>query len=94
MLIFLVNILFGIGGGVSMVPLMAMAVKKGSRTSAMGSVMALLTMGHSIGMMAGAFGAGLIMDFFNLKDSFIFGTVVMAAGTLIFFFCTRIKARP
>jgi DHA1 family multidrug resistance protein-like MFS transporter len=75
-----VIVLFGIGGGLSMPPLMGMAVSKGSRTDAMGSVMALLTMAHSLGMLAGSLFGGWMMDIVDLRHVFSLGSVVMIAG--------------
>ena len=84
------NVLFGLGGGVAMPALMAMAVIKGHQTGAMGAVMALLTMAHSLGMLIGALSAGLIMDFFNLRYAFVSGTILMALGTV---FCYAMMAK-
>ena len=78
------TMIFGIGGGVSMPALMAMAVLKGSGTHAMGSVMALMTMAHSLGMLCGALLGGLMMDFFQLRWAFPLGAIVMMICTGIF----------
>lgn len=78
------NILFGIGGGVSMAPLMALAVQIGNRNHSMGSVMSLVTMAHSLGMMGGSLLAGVMMDLVDLRQVFMFGSLIMAAGILIF----------
>ncbi len=82
--LFIANALFGLGGGISMPALMAMIVIKGERADAMGSVMGLITMAHSAGMLAGAFLAGLMMDYFKLSSSFTLGAGVMLAGILLF----------
>ena len=76
--------LFGLGGGIAMPALMGMAVNKGVRAGAMGSVMALLTLGHSLGMMTGALMAGLLMDQLQLKWAFRFGAAVMWIGVVGF----------
>ncbi len=76
--------LFGLGGGIAMPALMGMAVAKGSRSGSMGSIMALLTLGHSLGMMTGALMAGLFMDLWHLKWAFPAGAVVMAMGVIVF----------
>lgn len=76
--------LFGLGGGIAMPALMGMAVSKGAREGAMGTVMALLTLGHSLGMMTGALVAGLLMDLLQLKWAFPFGAVVMLIGVVGF----------
>ncbi|GBC63663.1 MFS transporter [Desulfonema ishimotonii] len=85
--LFAANIFFGIGGSIAMAPLMAIAVRKGAQKGAMGSVMALMTMAHSMGMMIGAFLAGALMDLLELRQTFFFGELVMLAGTGLFFLC-------
>jgi MFS family permease len=72
--------LFGLGGGIAMPALMGMAVSKGTRSAAMGSLMALLTLGHSLGMMTGALVAGWFMDRLQLRWAFPFGAAVMLMG--------------
>jgi multidrug resistance protein len=89
----LVNVAFGLGGGISMPALMAMAVQQGSRTGAMGSVMAILTVAHSAGMLAGALFAGLMMDWFHLRLVFPVGGGVALACTLVFLLGTSGKGR-
>ncbi|CAB1072138.1 major facilitator superfamily MFS_1 [Olavius algarvensis Delta 1 endosymbiont] len=78
------SIFFGLGGGIAMPALMAMAVLRGSKTNAMGSVMALLTVAHSLGMLSGALLGGLMMDFFKLGWAFPLGAVIMAICTGLF----------
>jgi MFS transporter, DHA1 family, multidrug resistance protein len=84
-----VSTLFGLGGGIAMPALMAMAVIKGKQTQSMGSVIALLTMGHSIGMLIGSLGAGLMMDWFDLRGAFFLGALLMFAGVVVFFVCRK-----
>lgn len=79
---------FGIGGGISMPALTAASVMRGGQIDAMGSVMALLTTAHSLGMLIGSVLAGVLMDWFQLRQAFIFGALVMAAGTILFVVCT------
>jgi MFS family permease len=79
-----VNGIFGIGGGICMAAHMALAVQKGGRLKCMGSVMAILTVAHSTGMMAGALAAGLAMDLLSLRIAFALGSAVMLVCTLIF----------
>ena len=81
---FWASVVFGLGGGIAMPALMAAAVLRGNRIDAMGSVMALLTVGHSLGMLIGSVLAGIMMEWFQLRQAFIFGSLVMAAGTLLF----------
>ncbi len=83
-----VNIAFGIGGGIAMPPLMAMAVVKGAEKRAMGSVMSFLTVAHSFGMLCGATCGGIAMDFFSLHQAFPFGGAAMLVGVVVFAVCT------
>lgn len=78
--LFITCIIFGIGGGTAMPALMAMGVNYGSEKKAMGSVMALLTMAHSLGMLVGSLLAGIMMDYFELRSAFSLGAVVMILG--------------
>jgi len=71
-----------------MPPLMAMAVVKGGDTRAMGSVMSLLTVAHSMGMLCGSLVGGIAMDFFSLRQAFPFAGMIMAAGVVVFAVCT------
>ncbi len=80
----LASALFGVGGGICMPALMATAVVSGEKNQAMGSVMALLTMAHSLGMLSGSMAAGMMMDLFQLRTAFPLGAVFMALGTFIF----------
>jgi len=86
--LFITNVLIGIGGGIAMPALMAIAVLKGKTTKAMGSVMGLITMAHSSGMLTGSLVAGLMMDMFQLRHAFSFGSLIMILGTGLFFFYT------
>lgn len=81
------NILFGIGGGIAMPAIMAASVLKGNQTDAMGSVMALLTMGHSMGMFIGALFAGLMTDWFQMRSAFGLGAAMMVLGIAVFALC-------
>jgi len=83
------SIIFGLGGGISMPALMAIAVLKGNRIGAMGSIMAFLTMGHSLGMLVGSFLAGLMMDLFQLRQTFSLGAIIMTIGVGLFVFLCR-----
>jgi len=87
--LFLSGVIFGIGGGISMPALMAVVVIKGNKTGAMGAVMALMTLAHSLGMLAGSMVAGLMMDYFELTKAFPTGAMIMLFSTGIFYFCTH-----
>ena len=71
------SVFFGLGGGIAMPALMAMVVLRGSNANAMGSVMALMTVAHSLGMLSGALLGGMMMDFFQLRWAFPLGAVIM-----------------
>jgi len=85
------SVLFGFGGGISMPAHMAIAVFKGGENDAMGSLMGLMTMAHSLGMLAGSTLAGLMMDLLQLRDAFWFGSGIICVGTLLFFMLSRKK---
>jgi DHA1 family multidrug resistance protein-like MFS transporter len=87
----LATIIFGLGGGISMPALMAMAVSKGSRTNAMGSIMAIMTVAHSLGMFSGALMGGLMMDFLQLRAAFPLGGVVMLTCSGLFLLGTNLR---
>jgi MFS family permease len=86
--LFVANILFGVGGGIAIPAVMAMTVILGRHTGAMGSIMALLTMGHSLGMLTGPILAGFMMDTFQLRVAFVGGTAVMGVGVVVAFLFT------
>jgi len=90
--LFAANVCFGIGGGIAMPALMGLAVIAGSRSRAMGSVMALITVAHSMGMLLGSLCGGVIMDMGRLRQAFPFGAALMLAGVLFFLFGTREEA--
>ncbi len=92
--LFTASIAFGIGGGIAMPPLMAMTVIKGGDAKAMGAIMSLLTMAHSMGMFFGASIAGLAMDFLSLRQAFPLAGIIMLSGTALFVIFTKnIKSR-
>jgi MFS family permease len=62
---------------------MAMTVIIGRKTDSMGSVMALLTMGHSLGMLVGPVLAGIMTDAFHLSLAFMGGTFLMVIGVAV-----------
>ncbi len=77
-------IAFGIGGGISLPAVSAVAVIEGKKENALGSVMSILTIAHSLGMLAGSLIAGLTMDYLKLSYAFPMGAVIMAAGLVGF----------
>jgi len=87
----LASTLFGLGGGIAMPALMALAVLKGNGIDAMGSVMGLMAMAHSLGMLAGSLLAGLMMDVSRLRYAFPSGAVVMILCLGFFIILTHHK---
>ncbi len=83
--LFIANMTFGIGGGISMPALMALAVMRGQKIESMGSVMALIMVAHSLGMLLGSLFAGVIMDLAGLEYAFFLGMLVMAGGIVQFY---------
>lgn len=83
----LASISFGMGGGICMPALSAMATRKGNKSDAMGSVMGLMTVAHSLGMLTGALLGGIMMDLFQLRYAFAGGAIVMITGTVLFLIC-------
>lgn len=75
--------LFGIGGGISMPALNAVAVDVGKEKAAMGGAMALIIGAHSLGMMLGAIAGGLAMDWLNPGMSFLVAAALLS-GILVF----------
>jgi len=84
--LFTANILFGLGGGIAMPSIMALSLIAGNRTNSMGSVMALLTIGHSLGMLFGSVGGGILMDFVSINMAFNIGVIFIFSSILFFIF--------
>jgi DHA1 family multidrug resistance protein-like MFS transporter len=83
--LYVASIAFGLGGGTAMPAVMAVAVLKGHQTESMGSVMAVLTVAHSLGMLLGAVMAGAMMDWYNLRGAFGLGAGCMLLGLIVFY---------
>ncbi len=86
------NILFGVGGGIATPALMALVVIKGNQHRAMGSIMSLLTMAHSLGMLFGSMAAGIMMDLAGLRHAFGLGGALMTLSVVIFTICSDKEA--
>ncbi len=86
--LFLASAVFGIGGGIAMPSLMALAVVSGNQNAAMGAVMAMITIAHSLGMLLGSLFAGVMMDLIGLQLAFPAGAVIMLAGVGAFILLT------
>jgi len=85
-------VIFGIGGGISMPAIMAYAVIQGDKKKAMGTIMSIMTVAHSLGMLTGSMAAGFAMDFLSLRLTFPCGTFIMVAGTIAFWAVIQTKA--
>lgn len=78
------NGMFGLAGGISLPAIMALGVIEGRRSKAMGSLMGLLAMAHSLGMLAGPLLGGIFVDFLSLGAIFTFGAIILCCGTIMF----------
>ncbi len=83
--IVLVSGLLGLAGGISFPAVMAIGVIQGRQNDAMGSMMGLLAMAHSVGMLIGPILAGVLMDLFSLKATFFLGAGILSSGIIVFF---------
>lgn len=90
----LASIFFGLGGGICMPALMALVVLKGNDSKAMGSVMAIMTVAHSLGMLCGALLGGVMMDFFQLRWAFPLGAIMMITCMGLFLAGHRHRSTP
>jgi len=79
-----VNILWGVGGGFAMPALSALAVEEGKRVGGMGTVMSILVMCHSIGMIIGPLLAGVIAEFLNITLVFFSAAFTGLIGVGVF----------
>jgi MFS transporter, DHA1 family, multidrug resistance protein len=80
----ILNVLLGLAGGISFPSLMAIGVIEGRKMNAMGSVMGLLALAHSLGMLIGPLLAGGILAFSSFPAIFVAGALILGAGTLLF----------
>lgn len=78
------NGIFGLAGGISLPAIMALGIIEGRKTRAMGSIMGILTLAHSLGMLVGPLLAGIIIDVFSMETIFITGAAILGAGTIVF----------
>ncbi len=78
------SIFTGIGGGIALPSIMAMSVVVGRKLDSMGSVMAIVTMGHSLAMVFGPILGGFIMDILHIRMAFMGGAAIMLLGTVLF----------
>ena len=86
--LFVLCLLQGIGGSLSMTSSQALVVEEG-RKFGMGSTMAMPMMAMGIGMVVGPLSAGAIHDFANINLVFYFAAGVGLLGTGLFAWFTR-----
>ena len=78
--LFLLNVLMGVGSGISMPAGLTLSGRFGQAVG-MGSVMGLLEAGWSAGMIASPILSGVLMDAFGLTTIFYVGGGLILAGT-------------
>lgn len=86
---FMANAFLGIAGGLAFPAVMALGVIEGRRTNAMGSIMGLLAMAHSLGMLIGPLLGGILLDLFSFTTILNFGALTLTAGTIVFIILRR-----
>ncbi len=77
MFLIISSIAFGVGGGIALPAFLALAVIEGKKENVLGSVMSLLIIAHSLGMLTGFLMAGLTMDYLELVYAFPVGAAIM-----------------
>jgi DHA1 family multidrug resistance protein-like MFS transporter len=82
-MLYAASVIIGIGGGISIPSVMAMTVVLGRNQKSMGSIMSIMVMAHSLGMIFGPIIAGLMMDIIDIRVAFGASAVIILAGTLI-----------
>ena len=80
----LANAVLGVAGGVSFPAVMALGVIAGREKGGMGTVMGLLAMAHSLGMLSGPLLAGALLDLSSFGAVFVAGSAVLVTGTALF----------
>jgi DHA1 family multidrug resistance protein-like MFS transporter len=82
-MLYAASVIVGIGGGISIPSVMAMTVVLGRNQKSMGSIISIMIMAHSLGMIFGPIIAGLMMDIIDIRVAFAASAVIILAGTLI-----------
>ncbi|SPD73532.1 Transporter, major facilitator family protein [uncultured Desulfobacterium sp.] len=82
--VFFANALLGLAGGFAVPSIMALGVIEGRRINAMGAMMGLLALAHSLGMLVGPLLAGALIDLTSFEDVFSLGAVIIGVGTIVF----------
>ena len=87
---FLAQLVFSIGGAVSMPSLSAIVAIEG-RSIGLGTTMSVLEGAMSLGMIVGPLISGLIIDLIELKMIFLFSSIMTVIGTSAFYLLIRDK---
>lgn len=80
----LLNLLFGISGGLSIPALMGILVEEGKDLGGMGTVMGVTVTVHSFGMFLGPIFGGLVVDRIGIGGAFQAGAALSLLGVLGF----------
>jgi len=78
-------ILAGIGGGIATPAQTGMAAVLGKQHSSLGSIMSLLSLGHSLGMFFGPVFTGATIDFLGIKAGFVVSATILAVTIAVFY---------
>lgn len=89
-----VSVVLGIGGGMALPAVMAVAVVIGGEKSAMGTVVSILTVAESLGMVIGPVLGGLAMDVFGATTAFSGCAILMLSATISVMFFTSDSPAP
>jgi DHA1 family multidrug resistance protein-like MFS transporter len=82
-MLYAASVIMGIGGGISIPSVMAMTVVLGREKESMGSIMSIMVMAHSLGMIFGPIFAGLMMDIIDIRVAFGGSAVIILVSTII-----------
>ena len=83
---YLATVLLGFGGGLAIPAIMSMTVVLGRMESSMSSMMSMLAMSHSLGMIIGPLLIGRLIDVVDFRTAFIVAALIMVASTVICLF--------
>jgi MFS transporter, DHA1 family, multidrug resistance protein len=91
--LYLVGILIGIGGGIASPAVMAQCVIAGRQAGGMASMMALIAVSNSFGMMAGPVLIGMIIDISGMTAGFMASCIWMSLAIVFSFWAVGGKGR-
>jgi len=86
--LFLISLVMGLGGAISMPAASAITVIVGQDLG-MGTSMGLFNTAMSVGMVMAPLVSGLVMDYLNLSAVFIVAGLISVSGMLIFYYFVR-----